>query len=69
MRLQHLIGGGTDCFSCTSGGATRFKLWKGVSIINARHRDWAWWSLFTVGFADFYVWMVASGVITDLRII
>ena len=22
---------------------------------------WAWASLFSVGFADFYVWMVASG--------
>jgi hypothetical protein len=27
----------------------------------------AWLSLFSVGFADFYVWMVASGRIIDLR--
>ena len=27
----------------------------------------AWLSLFSVGFADFYVWMVASGRISDLR--
>jgi hypothetical protein len=30
---------------------------------------WAWASLFSVAFADFYVWMVASGTITDVRLI
>jgi hypothetical protein len=30
---------------------------------------WAWVSLFSVAFADFYVWMVASGRITDFRFI
>jgi hypothetical protein len=29
---------------------------------------WAWTSLFGVTFADLYVWMVASGRITDIRI-
>jgi hypothetical protein len=30
---------------------------------------WAWTSLFGVMFADFYVWMVASGKIVNLRLI
>jgi len=29
---------------------------------------WAWLSLFMVGFADYYVFLVASGRIEDLRI-
>jgi hypothetical protein len=29
----------------------------------------AWCSLFSVGFADFYVRMVASGAIHDLRLL
>ncbi len=29
----------------------------------------AWCSLFSVGFADFYVRLVASGAIRDLRIL
>jgi len=66
--LRHLIGGNVDCFSCVAGGAARYKLWKGASILNKRHMLWAWTSLFMVGGADFYVWMVASGRITDVRI-
>jgi hypothetical protein len=30
---------------------------------------WAWCSLFSVGFADFYVRMCAMGIWTDFRII
>jgi hypothetical protein len=30
---------------------------------------WAWASLFSVAFADFYVWMAAAGAITDIRLI
>ncbi len=66
--LRHLVGGRIDCFSCVAMGRARHKAWKGVSKLNADHMLWAWASLFTVGFADFYVWMVSSGVITDLRI-
>jgi hypothetical protein len=29
---------------------------------------WAWTSLFMVGFADFYVWMIASGRWADFRL-
>jgi hypothetical protein len=67
--LRHLVGGRVDCFSCVAGGQARLKLWKGVSYLNKKHMLWAWLSLFGVGFADFYVWMIASGRWTDLRIL
>lgn len=66
--LRHLVGGNVDCFSCVAFGKQRYKMWKGVSKLNLNHMLWAWLSLFMVGFADFYVWMVASGTITDIRI-
>jgi hypothetical protein len=31
--------------------------------------EWAWISLYWVGFADLYVRLVSMGIITDLRII
>jgi hypothetical protein len=67
--LRHLVGGNVDCFSCAAFGRTRYKLWKGASVLNAQHMVWAWTSLFMVGFADFYVWMVASGRFEDVRIV
>jgi len=67
--LRHLVGGNVDCFSCVALGQARYKLWRSVSILNRNHMLWAWISLFMVGFADFYVWMVASGRIHDMRIL
>lgn len=67
--LRHLVGGNVDCYSCVAFGDARHRLWRGVSVLNKHHMRWAWVSLFTVGFADFYVWMVASGVISDWRIV
>jgi hypothetical protein len=67
--LRHLVGGNVDCFSCVALGQLRQKMWKGASALNKNHMLWAWLSLFMVGFADFYVWMVASGRFTDLRIL
>ena len=68
--LRHILGGKRDCFALPSGqvGGSH-KLWRGLSKLNEHHMLWAWCSLFMVGFADFYVWMVASGTWTDLRII
>jgi hypothetical protein len=66
--LRHLIGGNVDCFSCVALGDARHRMWKGVSLLNKNHMLWAWLSLFMVGFADFYVWMVASGRLEDVRI-
>jgi len=61
------VGGKIDCFSCVAGGQTRLKLWTGASALNKHHMLYAWTSLVGVAFADFYVWMVASGRITDVR--
>jgi hypothetical protein len=66
--LRHLVGGKVDCFAKAAMGECRYMAWKGASWMNERHMLWAWTSLFVVGFADFYVWMVASGRWTDLRI-
>jgi hypothetical protein len=63
--LRHLVGGNVDCFTCVRGGGARLKLWKGVTVLNLNHMFWAWTSLFGVTLADLYVWMVASGRITD----
>ena len=64
--IRHLIGGKLDCFSCA---ASRHTAWRGVSILNERHMVFAWISLIAVGFADFYIRMVASGAIRDLRLL
>jgi hypothetical protein len=37
-------------------------------VLNNRHMLFAWISLVTVGLADFYIRLVASGTITDLRL-
>jgi hypothetical protein len=67
--LRHLVGGNVDCFSCAAFGQARYQAWKGASVLNRHHMLFAWMSLFTVAFADFYVWMVASQRIADLRIL
>lgn len=66
--LRHLVGGKLDCFSCTAYNKTRHGAWKKASILNERHMLFAWCSLFSVGFADFYIRMVASGAFTDPRL-
>lgn len=67
--LRHLIGGRINCFSRVAFGESRYKAWSVISKLNEHHMFWAWVSLFMVGFADFYVWMVASGRWEDYIII
>jgi hypothetical protein len=64
--VRHLIGGRKDCFSCDGKASAQFQLWKKVTFLNERHMQFAWFSLFWVGFTDFYVWMVSAGHIRDL---
>ncbi len=66
---RHLIGGKLDCFSCSVLNRARYGMWKKSSFLNDRHMLFAWLSLLSVGFADFYVRLVASGAIHDLRIL
>jgi hypothetical protein len=65
--LRHLAGGKLDCFSCAAFGRPRYKAWSFLTRLNERHMLYAWSSLISVGFADFYVRMVASGAIRDVR--
>ena len=66
---RHLFGGKLDCFSCSASTRARHKLWQGASRTNEHHMAIAWTSFVTVCSADLYVRLVASGVITDLRIL
>ncbi|MGA2097461.1 MAG: succinate dehydrogenase [Candidatus Acidiferrum sp.] len=66
--LRHLAGGKLDCFSCATLGMPRHGAWRALTVLNERHMALAWTSLITVGFTDFYIRMVASGAIHDLRI-
>src|SRR6267378_1976545 len=61
--------GKLDCFSCANFGRSRFAAWRFSTFLNERHMLFAWCSLFSVGFADFYVRMLASGAIRDLRLL
>jgi hypothetical protein len=65
--LRHLIGGGLDSFSRSPWQRFRYKLWVCASKLNVNHMLFAWVSLFMVGFADLYVWLVAMGTIRDVR--
>jgi hypothetical protein len=67
--LRHLVGGKLDCFSCAVAGKPRYKLWRGVTVLNEKHALFAWLSLFSVGLTDFYIKLVASGAITDMRLL
>jgi len=64
---RHLIGGQVNCYSCSLASRTRYGIWKRVSYLNERHAWFAWLSLFSVMIADFYIRLVASGAIQDVR--
>ena len=66
--LRHLAGGKLDCFSCATFGKPRYNAWRWVSRLNERHMLWAWTSLVSVGFTDFYIRMVSCGAFPDLRL-
>jgi hypothetical protein len=61
---RHIVGGQLNHFS---RHPLRYKAWTWVSKLNARHMQYAWISLFGVAFADFYVFLLATGTISDLR--
>jgi len=66
---RHLIGGTVNCYSCSLANQTRYGLWKKVTFLNERHGLWAMLSLISVGLTDVYVWLVASGRITDFHLL
>ena len=66
---RHLSGGGMKCFSCSAGAKTRHGVWEKVTHLNENHKLWAWLSLFSVVLTDIYVRFLATGMITDVRLI
>jgi hypothetical protein len=67
--LRHIVGGKLDCFSCSTFGKPRHSAWNFLSLLNERHMLFAWASLISVGFTDFYIRMLASGVFKDPRLL
>lgn len=70
--FRHLVGGRLDCFSCPNNIAKLrpgYKLWRFSTYFNENHMQWAWLSLFSVGFTDVYIRLCSLGIWTDLRIL
>ncbi|NNH74550.1 hypothetical protein HLB23_32670 [Nocardia uniformis] len=63
---RHIAGGRLKHFSANP---VRYRLWTLVSKLNTRHMQLAWITLGTLMLTDFYVMLVASGTISDLRFI
>ena len=61
---RHAVGGRLRHFS---KHPVRYRAWTLVSKLNADHARYAWLSLFSVALADLYVYLLATGTITDLR--
>lgn len=57
---RHITAGRLNHFS---RHPLRYKAWTLVSKLNAKHQKFAWASMFSVMIADFYVRLVAKGVI------
>ena len=63
--FRHLIGGGSNHLSKNAGSKQAYHC---VSCLNRRHMNWAWMSLFWVGFTDLYIRLCATHVWSDWRI-
>jgi len=63
---RHVTGGRLKHFS---KHPVRYWIWTQVSKINTRHMQFAWITLGTLMLTDFYIMLVASGTISDLRFI
>ena len=61
---RHIVGGRINSFS---RHPMRYKAWGLVSRLNGRHMQLAWASLVSVALTDFYVLLLATGTISDLR--
>ncbi|MBM7790965.1 hypothetical protein [Tenggerimyces flavus] len=61
---RHAVGGRLRTFS---KHPVRYKAWTAVSKLNGHHAKLAWASLISVGLADFYIYLLATETITDVR--
>lgn len=62
---RHLCGGQVKSFKAHP---LRYRFWKFVTPLNAKHMNFAWASLIVVALTDVYVRLVASGSITDFKL-
>jgi hypothetical protein len=63
---RHITGGRLKHFS---KHPVRYWMWTQISKLNTRHMLFAWITLGTLMLTDFYIMLVASGTIADLRFI
>jgi hypothetical protein len=61
---RHITGGRLRHFS---KHPVRYKMWTFVSKLNARHANYAWYSLFSVALVDLYLALLSAGVFDDPR--
>ena len=62
---RHLCGGAVKSFHAHP---IRYRLWKWLTPLNAKHMNLAWSSLIFVALTDVYVRLVASGALTDYKL-
>lgn len=65
--LRNLVGGGINCYSCSSAAKSKHGAWRFVSLLNGRHATWAWFSMFSVGLTDIYIRLLIHGAFADPR--
>ncbi len=63
--LRHIVGGYLDRLA---GRPVRKAAYDCTSCLNRWHPKWAWFSLFSVAFADIYVRLCSMGIWHDVRI-
>ena len=63
---RHITAGRINHFS---RHPVRYRLWQWVSRLNRHHMELAWTTLASLVVADLYVALVASGALTDLRLV
>jgi hypothetical protein len=63
--FRHLIGGFLDSKSKAPACASFYNC---ASCLNSKHGNWAWYSLFWVGFTDVYIRLCAMGIWHDYRL-
>jgi hypothetical protein len=61
---RHVVGGRLRHFS---RHRLRYWAWTLMSRLNTRHPLWAWVSLFSVALTDYYIYLLATGTISDVR--
>lgn len=61
---RHVMGGRLKHFS---RHPVRYRLWSWVTVLNARHAQFAWASLVAVTLTDVYIRLLAAGAFSDPR--